>query len=1275
MRVEFDDQAIVVTPLDSEDSIKKKVAQRLGTIPRFLKFGPFTLQGKRHDAVIRLRIKNLSKIIRRAKNKPDLERIYENKVKPNWDISQRTFALLFIYFNYVVDEDYEMPEDVDEEWLAIRRKVMNFDPDFFQLSLDIIQKHLLDVKDTIYNGKQQLNRELESFTKLSTDILRYEEVPHTPFELKKITIKVVYETSLNVIEFFNMIKVSRVVPFVALTGNFTRNEESTYYKVDKRLKPAKSWIDIAPSLGTIEMYVLNVKEVDTSATEVNTKKYSVAYLKIESYGDANRLYLELEFPVTSDVTEQDIIDRILGSIIDSGRHLKFLSQTEVRVNGVFYVPDFYLSKDIFLDMVTNDDLLIEFYYDNELEVLSTQKSRLYLRYLPLTDESVTVASTLTPKIVLPKEDPEVKHLDVSVFPPESDYLKVRINMAKDIDQAQEYIKVFTRMLNRYSEKFKSIVRAYERYIPTIKTQIKEKKKAAKKKTVKKKKAGFGDKFEKLRSAVPQLFVRGYYPRRACQRGPQPRILEGDDIPEQIEELEEKGHQVMEFPRKDDPVLTQRIPVHYYVCDMESKYPYPGLKVNKLEGHKDLYPYLPCCYAKNQVAPGKRSTLASYIKNYKSGQTVVKKKAKQGTYVIQSEKFVLPDRLGELPPNLAVLFSEFNIPEEYDAKDSCMGKFCRLGVVQSPSSLLHCLSKAFDQGYPRTVSKREAYIKNKRDRILTGVNPAIAKQELYDATPQQIADRAINPEIYLDPNEYFRILEERYNCNIFTFTKKTKNEGILVIPRHTYSYFKYKTQTNKSTVFIYYHSGSESDVSKFPQCELIARQRTEGIDTSFKGDIVKRITTAFMTLSHTMILQELRPPTYPRAYVLPFKQRITGQLIDSYGKTRILTFERLAIQTEPLPPLNVPALQEEAHYVANVQDVISFAQAEGIKFTRQDIRERKTVGLYAVFNSIKIYVAIAPTDPLPGIKKMTEKDYIPYVAKQVSDLEKRRVNRRIARYLQQYVLYVFSLWWHSNDFTDIHSDQIAPFLQEKVVIERGYPYDLRNIPMELNDDNSIYHHGKLYIASRDIMKRLMYNLYLAISYNKKQLFEYADKQYLDKYFVDISDFDKYSESEVIFIGNRSLRKWLEEDEIEDMRVIDFVPDGFGEMEEPLLFRSEVVNELFHLPKGSSFILQNVINGERERAITVCLLWSAPGVHINYGYTAPVSERSAETSFWSIILRGKGVDILQGMKSDPITGDSPKLLKYGDEGGGQYAALLPLNSETVTGITARLSEDGR
>src|SRR3989338_8505232 len=108
-----------------------------------------------------------------------------------------------------------------------------------------------------------------------------------------------------------------------------------------------------------------------------------------------------------------------------------------------------------------------------------------------------------------------------------------------------------------------------------------------------------------------------------------------------------------------PMLTGKAPI------------YPGIKENENLPNKQEHPIIPCCYVTDH-----RNT--EKFRRYLSSPTPEGGSSRGSSYVVKDKTRVKEGRKGHLPPTLARIFGE---------------NVYRLGVKESPSSILYCLGLA------------------------------------------------------------------------------------------------------------------------------------------------------------------------------------------------------------------------------------------------------------------------------------------------------------------------------------------------------------------------------------------------------------------------------------------------------------------------------------------------------------------------------------------------------------------------------------------------------
>ena len=236
----------------------------------------------------------------------------------------------------------------------------------------------------------------------------------------------------------------------------------------------------------------------------------------------------------------------------------------------------------------------------------------------------------------------------------------------------------------------------------------------------------------------------------------------------------------------------------YICGEKL---FPGLMENTLD-NRQLFPYIPCCYTKNQF-----TTVGSKARHYFYDEPLTKKTL-QTQDIFLSRKIVPPKILGHLAPNVAVLFNTISTPEF---------RFMRRGVNVTKLSFIEAVltAKGIVDGLEKNIL--DILIKE-RNKLLTLEYAASAKQELFDQSLEEIIEMMKTED--MRATRFVRLIEQAYNCSVFIFSET--DGGEMVIPEHTHWY--YKLVPEKEVILIYQHWGSESDVTTYPQCELIVKSK-------------------------------------------------------------------------------------------------------------------------------------------------------------------------------------------------------------------------------------------------------------------------------------------------------------------------------------------------------------------------------------------------------------------------------------------------------------------
>jgi hypothetical protein len=108
-------------------------------------------------------------------------------------------------------------------------------------------------------------------------------------------------------------------------------------------------------------------------------------------------------------------------------------------------------------------------------------------------------------------------------------------------------------------------------------------------------------------------------------------------------------------------------------------------------NRDVYPYIPCCFAKDQKNKDK-----SYYKVYYEGQEIEEGEQQR---IITTNKLVQKDKFALIPSNLKILFDTFDDSYEY----------LRKGVSRGKNSFIECILDVVRSKLDNNVDKRKRII--------------------------------------------------------------------------------------------------------------------------------------------------------------------------------------------------------------------------------------------------------------------------------------------------------------------------------------------------------------------------------------------------------------------------------------------------------------------------------------------------------------------------------------------------------------------------------------
>lgn len=1178
MRINVEGNIVNIYILDTNRTLLERIAVQLNTLPEYLYFPDiqpdisqiskkYKDEKWREDHVVDIPVENVLKLmmddvyIKRNrdfesfKKSEIISRIILLSVKKNINFVIENLIPLWISMVLFVDDnntDKLSINDMIDKWLKVKTPTTEGDLSMtYQFGgiayQEMFAKYYKKKEDYENMIKKMIGLEYDE-ENINTDIKnaiedlqiqviktdkRYKKLDNTKgilyTDFKEEKIKFSYDMlfkndKITLMEVFNYFELNEMIPIASV---------QQYYKIFTDFIPNRDWDDYYDyiMIKMLEKKSMNrVKYTDYTDVTVNEKSGVITTV------------FDLTTINNKTINRKESIERF-KTIFTGDDIPKFINMTEIMLNGAFYFPNMSINKYVFLDLVMNDDLFSSILSSDE-KLKATKKGS----SLPLHFNIISIghiSSRLTVKTV--GSDFDIQGVDKKLFPEGSSYIRIKVSNVKSTADVNIFKSILSKLMEIYNEKKDRIIEEYRVYLPNFDKDEEIKKDENDTEVLDRKKE------------LPQLFV-SRYSRNGCPFPP--TMIREDD-----KENEEKaGKKVMGFPKDG----TDR---RYYVCNYKGR-EYPGIKINDKLSNRDIYPYIPCCYGTDQSKKGR----GSHLYNYYFNDIPIPEKIKNQQRINVSDKMVEHNDIAFLPPLIEKIFSiSMTNPEYY---------FVRKGILRNKSSFLMTVLEAEQKSIDikklndfTTNTKRFRYLKSvknifklktkaeitnyltqERLRLATLENAVLCKQEMYDKTVEEIREDIGNPEVYFDPKLFIRLMEVEYKMNIIIFNK----EGI-VLPRHKQGYYSY--ENNNPVLFIYEHMGSESNqlvseqegVIHYPQCEIIIPIKKDTPSNIKKnihnyllhnvGDAIinkeinqtiQNIKQVYTKLKESYILNTLitdikNQPISPEKYS---NIKYISQGIDIYGKVRRIDLEfednLITMYTSPIPPLSFKQNDNRKiqffnmkdptpNFVINDYDIISSLTDHIEAPTYKIVENGKIKELIITNNDNTVLSFPVDLEDIEGdFVEINEK--ISYYKEKTSELDLYTKNKKLARYLIEYLYWKYSKWIDEHDY-NIDDNSVSKFMEEKVIINENVVY--KHITKTFSDESSFIHDDKIVVSSEETKKRLAYTLSLASKRNF--LTDYKDRTVIHNYFVDKSDFTTYP-SQILLEGYDSVRKWLNEKQI-------------------------------------------------------------------------------------------------------------------------------------------------
>lgn len=1138
--IKINDKKFEIYDIDTSDAILRRIAENFKTIPKYLYINEFSFPYTSVSLNEWRNTKNItvtdlaSIIINASKKDEDFSILYDDIKTKSQIIKLDTVTdIIQLYISYS-----SVLQNIEKEFIqTIMLQIEDNIKASTGISIDV--KNMYDNKDYYINSLldkiSENSKIVDEQKKIQTKIDKMEGINIIDFTLENVKTILIATSKENepyiLSDLFNDINLSQRIPFCTFNN---------YVKLNRDFVPFVEWENIIDYPNVI---ILKIFTPNDFSNLHNPDDYSTIFLKINKLENdvMNEVQILTNMTLKPNyITKEEYISNI--EEIFSNR-LKIEKDIQKRLNGNMYIPNEEFNKFVFADLVMNNSLFSKSMIIDETKKASSKRSNLYIyfKYANIGKFAFSISQQISHR-----KDKMYKQ-NRNVYELNSPYIKIRVTYADNMDSINSFIAIFSKLFAYYKSEYLSVYNFYKKFT----NEIDEKKEYnIYEKT----------KFE-LKDIEPDIFVNDY-PRK-CNAKYQPiladRNTEYNDedinfshIPLTEIDISKGKREGIIYPREDSGYMPRK-----YICPTD-EYPYPGLKKNNLE-NKDKFPYIMCCYKKNQKDKG----ISAYKKYYLN---VEKNKNHQQQHVLVTNKILYKNNYGLLPTNID---NFFNLIKQYDNI-----KYVRKGVYRGKNSFIECVLECVGyefKSYNEHEIQRE--LKKTRIQFATTEFASLCKQELYDMSIENIVELIKNQDEYFDPKYFIRILEEYFNCNIYLFSN---NE--MFLPRFLNNYCKF--YNNKKCIFIIEHIGSESDNAKYPQCEIICSKRIENNDIlwrdvydekiifDYKNVISKEINDVYEKMIEYSIVDRI-------IYKIHFditNVTIIEQQVDSYGKCRHINARIddtiFTILTDPIAPLLTNINHDiKIHRINHETLLRKVAPLLNVKIIGKIEINDNILEIIGVIGNVNVSFPIE----LINSKRITSA--IPTLERNISHGIFLKSNfseylnlKKISLCLVEYTIWSYARFCDKRNIELTNISSVKLFASSSFVIIKEHEYGF--ISKIFSYDSKIFDDKKRIIAhSNEIIRRLIYILRQTIERNLEKVKRYMYSNIMENYYTDINDFD-YKEKQTIIEGKTSMNVWIRE-KIYKNTVSSVNVQPYGENNIPYLFKNiNISNKLY--------IAQNVKN---------------------------------------------------------------------------------------------------
>lgn len=949
----------------------------------------------------------------------------------------------------------------------------------------------------------------------------------------------------------------------------------------------------------------NIEDINV---KINTMEF---YINIENYiykvkYNTEKNIIKFNIPISGENSTKIV------EILKTHLPIEIVNIDENLFRGNFNIYSIHLTQAIFYDFLLNN-IVSNFMYINENIAIAEEKHHATINFAPLDIAKPTIKFIIYQKLTT--EEITVNGIKV---PSNTPFINIIVSKAKTESSIYQLKNILSNTFRIYLEDKNEIEQFYKESLPGTLAELKpirEKTSISKRKKHKVSK--------NLTQLAPEIFLPNY--SSICNEERQPVIV-SDEEAERLrnEKFTFKGTEynrfVLEYPPKYFPKDIKRINV---TC-LSKDYPFVGVKRNNKLENKNIFEYVPCCFDRDQTRIS--GTLSTFYKAPKHEKI-------KTTTILKTKKLLPIEGIGTLPTDLDQFLELLS-----------SNKFYRLGAIKDNNSLIHAVLSIIDEKYKRLPhDEKPKYAENIRSKTIKYI-PAM-KQELYDYSKNEIKEMILNNNIYFDPALFYRSLEEMYKINIYVFYRNKETDKVeLLLPRCKYFYAKYAVEAK--TVLIYESWGQESKHYEHPHCEVIAENINNEYVKIFSEKIGNTLFDAFTSIyeTRTFIYNNGELNMITNAYnnnmvdILYTNDLIAvGQYIDIYGKQRALItkFKGKYITAifPPAQPNNLPLMDIKLSKYSDVISAygipyacsVSFGKVDGLWYNGENIEYFLYFPIIPENKSKVKCNKFGPTNPIQINLKMFESEIYTYV----NELMHSRI------VFLQLITWLFTLSGNSvedfiNKYIEVGNSE---YDYDFSTIEETFP-DITNIndAMKYLSNTGMIKDNKIYLYTSKLLLPIKYYI---MKFVKSNIIPYK----IENFYTVPLNF-KITKPIGIFIGKTIFNEWYQWNKEKSLNM-NVIKNNLSK------FNSLINAPFFYEEEDKQYIIQNVIDGNLERALAVTYAWinelkflgyNAPQLNENITYEIYIINKKKQlekqnnevTSDYKILLNDKmysGLILLQ------------------------------------------------